>query len=86
MTSIQDTRDKVMNIFHEILHIEKEQITPDATLESLGVDSLDKLEIIMKLEETFGIEINDKEAAKISTVQEAIEKVHALRSKQSVSP
>ena len=61
--------------------INKDQITPDVTFDSLGADSLDKLEIVMKLEETFGIEINDEDAAKINSIKEAIDKIQQVRTK-----
>ncbi len=77
----QDTYNKIVTVVADALHIDKATITPSSTLDSLGADSLDKLEIIMKLEETFGIEINDEQAAQINTIQEAIDKINALRTK-----
>jgi acyl carrier protein len=56
-----------------------EEIQEDSTIESLGADSLDRVEIIMSLEEKFGIEINDEEAEKLSTVRQAVDYVNSLR-------
>jgi acyl carrier protein len=76
-----DTQEKVIAIIAEVLHIPKEQISGEATLDQLGADSLDKLEIVMKLEEMFGIEIDDEQAAQINSISQAIEKIHQMRSK-----
>ena len=76
-----ETQQKITQIIAETLSIEKETIQPDETFEKLGADSLDMFEIIMKLEEEFGIEISDDEAAKIASLTDAVDKVHALRTK-----
>lgn len=76
-----DTHNKVVDIVAHKLKIEKNTITPTATLQDLGADSLDMVEIIMKLEEQFGIEINDEDAEKLHNVGEVVEYVHGLRTK-----
>lgn len=83
MTDItkQDTFDKVAAIIADKLSIDKKSITPQATLQDLGADSLDIVEIIMKVEEQFGIEINDEEAEKLKNVQDVVDYVHSLRGK-----
>jgi acyl carrier protein len=49
-------------------------VTPAASfVDDLGADSLDRVELIMALEETFGVEIPDSDAEKISTVQNAVD-------------
>ncbi len=78
---IQDTNAKVIAIIVDTLAIDKASITPQSSFELLGADSLDMLEIIMKFEDTFGIEINDDEAANIKTVQEAVDNINRLRTK-----
>jgi acyl carrier protein len=51
-------------------------VTPEASFrEDLEADSLDLVELIMELEEQFGMEIPDEEAEKITTVEEAVEYV-----------
>lgn len=77
----QDTYNKVITIISQTLNIDKNTISPESSLEGLGADSLDMLEIIMKLEETFNIEISDEEAEKVTTIQDAIEKIEKLRKK-----
>ncbi len=78
---LNDTFEKVASIVSDVLHVEKQKISQQTTLDELGADSLDKLEIVMKLEEMFGIEIDDEEAAKINSIGQAVEKINALRTK-----
>ena len=68
------TFDKVKDIIIDKLGVEEEKITADASfVDDLGADSLDTVELIMQLEEEFGIEIPDDDAEKITTVQAAID-------------
>ncbi|MCH8016137.1 MAG: acyl carrier protein [Acidobacteria bacterium] len=53
-------------------------VTPDAHfVDDLGADSLDTVELVMKFEEDFDIEIPDEDAEKIQTVQDAVEYINA---------
>jgi len=67
--------DKVANIVAEQLGITLEDITLETTLEDLNADSLDVVEVIMELENTFNMEIPDEEAEKIKTVGGLVEYV-----------
>ena len=78
---IKETADKIIAIIAEKLHIEPATVKPESTLQDLGADSLDMVDIIMKVEEEFGIEINDEDAEKIHNVQDVINYVHELRNK-----
>ena len=65
---------KVMDIIVEQLKVSPEEVTPEASfIEDLGADSLDLVELIMAMEEEFGLEISDEDAEKIQTVQDAIQ-------------
>lgn len=65
--------DRVRNIVVEELSVEPSEVTPQATfIEDLGADSLDVVELIMRFEEEFDIEIPDEDAEKIATVQDAV--------------
>lgn len=77
----QDTYNKVVTIVAQTLNIDKSAISPESSLEESGADSLDMLEIIMKFEETFNIEISDEEAEKIVTINDAVAKIEALKKK-----
>ena len=68
------TFDKVKDIIIDKLGVEEEKINKEASfVDDLGADSLDTVELIMQLEEEFGIEIPDDDAEKITTVQAAID-------------
>jgi len=72
------TRDeilkKVKEITSEQLGVDESQITPEAKfIDDLGADSLDTVELVMALEETFDLEISDEEAEKLTTVQKVVD-------------
>ncbi|MBE9520552.1 MAG: acyl carrier protein [Proteobacteria bacterium] len=68
--------EKVIDIIVEQLSVDKDKVVPGASfVDDLGADSLDLVELIMAMEEAFGIEIPDEVAEKITTVQNAIEHV-----------
>ena len=59
-----------------MLNVSKDDIHPETTLvDDLGADSLDIFQIIMGIEEEFDIEIDNDEAEKISTVQDAVDQI-----------
>ena len=64
--------EKVKDIIAEQLGVKKEEIKPESSfIDDLGADSLDTVEVVMALEEEFGVEIPDEDAEKITTVGEA---------------
>ena len=66
--------EKVKAIVVEQLGVAAEEVKPEASfVEDLGADSLDLTELIMAMEESFDIEIDDEEAQKILKVKDAIE-------------
>ncbi len=77
----QDTFDKVTTIIAEKLDVKKDAVTAHATLQDLGADSLDMVEIILKLEDQFSIEIDDEKAEQLKDAQDVVDYVHSLRSK-----
>ena len=66
--------DRVKKIIVDQLGVEEELVTPKASfVDDLGADSLDTVELVMALEEEFGIEIPDEDAEKITRVKEAVD-------------
>lgn len=65
--------EKVKSIIAEQLGVKKDEIIDEAKfIDDLGADSLDTVELVMALEEEFGIEIPDEDAEKMVTVGEAV--------------
>ena len=77
----EDTLAKVVAIVADKLSIDKNVIQQDSTLQKLGADSLDVVEIIMKLEDQFDIEIDDEKAEKLKNINDVVEYVQELRKK-----
>lgn len=66
--------ERVKKIVVEQLGVKEEEVTNDSSfVDDLGADSLDTVELVMALEEEFNIEIQDEEAEKITTIQQAID-------------
>lgn len=69
----QEIFEKVKAVIADKLSVEPEKITLEARfIEDLGADSLDTVELIMGLEDEFGLEISDEDAEKIRTVKDAV--------------
>ena len=67
------SEDRVKEIIAKELEVELKQLTPEAKfIEDLGADSLDIVELVMALEEEFGLDIPDEEADKLKTVGDAM--------------
>lgn len=68
-----DLETRVADIIVEQLGATKEEIVPEASfVDDLGADSLDIVELVMAMEETFDIEIPDDDAEKIQTIGDAV--------------
>ncbi|MEP7040636.1 MAG: acyl carrier protein [Chloroflexota bacterium] len=68
------TFDRLKKLIVEQLGVDEEEVTPTASfVEDLNADSLDLVELIMSLEEEFGMEISDEDAEKIQKVSDAVE-------------
>ena len=70
---MESVADRVKKIIVEQLGVEEDLVTPDASfVDDLGADSLDTVELVMALEEEFGIDIPDEDADKLKTVGDAM--------------
>lgn len=67
-----EIRDKVIALIANQLGIDVSTITADSTLESLGADSVDRFEFVIKLEEDFNITVDDQEADKLTSVAQVV--------------
>lgn len=66
--------DKVKSVIVDQLGVDDEEVTEDAAfVDDLGADSLDIVELVMALEEEFGVSIPDEQAEKIKSVGDAVE-------------
>ncbi|TDM04000.1 acyl carrier protein [Macrococcus carouselicus] len=71
--------DKVKDIIVDRLGVDADKVTPEASFkDDLGADSLDIAELVMELEDEFGMEIPDEEAEKINTVGDAVNFIESL--------
>jgi acyl carrier protein len=74
----EEALERVRSILVEQLGVDEEQVTEDASFQGdLDADSLDLVELIMELEDQFGLKISDEDAQKIATVGEAVDYVVA---------
>jgi acyl carrier protein len=71
---MSDTLAKVQEIVASQLGVDVSEVKPEASFANdLGADSLDTVELVMALEEEFGVEIPDEDAEGIATVQNAVD-------------
>jgi acyl carrier protein len=74
VANIEQIEERVKEIVSEQMNVAKDQVTREAAFTTdLGADSLDQVELVMELEEEFGITIPDEAAEKITTVGQAID-------------
>jgi acyl carrier protein len=72
----EEALERVRGILVEQLGVDAEQVTEDASFQGdLDADSLDLVELIMELEDQFGLKISDEDAQQISTVGQAVDYV-----------
>ncbi len=70
--------EKLQEIIVEELGVEEEEVTLEATFaDDLGADSLDLFELVMSIEDTFGVTIPNEELASIKTVKNALDYIEA---------
>jgi acyl carrier protein len=74
---MSDTEEKVKDIIVKIVHCEREVLTPEATFQDMKADSLDMVQVLVALEDEFGIEIPDEDAQKFKSFSDFITYVEA---------
>ena len=75
--------EKVKKMIVEQLGVSESEVVPEAKfIDDLGADSLDIVELVMALEDEYGIEIPDEDAEKIETVGDAIKYIEEHKKKE----
>lgn len=74
----EEILDKVRDVIVDQLNVDAEDVNEEASfVDDLGADSLDIVELVMALEEEFGVSIPDEEAENIKTVGDAVAYIEA---------
>ncbi len=76
-----DTMERIKKLFLENFDFDESRLKPEATIESLGLDSLDKIEFIFALEKEFDITVPDREVT-LNSIQDIIDVVDRLTAEQ----
>ena len=74
----ESIQDRVLRVIATTKRIPLESVKPDSTFEALGIDSLDRLNILFDLESEFDIEIDDEDAKQVSSIPQMVEGVSLL--------
>jgi acyl carrier protein len=74
----ESIQDRVLRVIATTKRVPPETVTPDSSFESLGIDSLDRLNILFDLESEFDIEIDDEDAKQVTGIRQMIDGVTAL--------
>ena len=81
---MSDIETKIQKVVAEQLDVDPKQVTENASFtKDLGADSLDQVEMIMSLEENFGVEIPDEKAEKLVTVGDVIKFIKEIEKEKS---
>ncbi len=74
MAMASNAEERLRKIIAEQLGVPEEEVVPDASfIEDLNADSLEMVDLIISLEEEFGVQVSDEDAEKIKTVKDAID-------------
>ncbi len=76
--NLETIQGRVLRVIATTKRIPLENVRPDSTFEELGVDSLDRLNILFDLESEFDIEINDEDAKRVSNIDEMVQGITLL--------
>lgn len=74
----ESIQDRVLRVIATTRRVPIETVRPDSTFEELGIDSLDRINILFELEGEFDIQIEDEQAKQVSTMQQMIDGITLL--------
>ncbi len=74
----ESIQDRVLRVIATTKRIPLETVKPDSSFESLGIDSLDRLNILFDLESEFDIEIDDADAKQVSSIPQMVEGISSI--------
>jgi acyl carrier protein len=74
----ESIQDRVLRVIATTRRVPLETVRPDSTFEELGIDSLDRINILFELESEFDVEIDDEQAKQVTTLQQMIEGITQL--------
>jgi len=74
MAMAENAEERLRKIIAEQLGVSEEEVVPDASfIDDLNADSLEMVDLIISLEEEFGIQVSDEDAERIKTVKDAVD-------------
>ena len=74
----ESIRDRVLRVIATTKRIPLEMVRPESSFESLGIDSLDRLNILFDLESEFDIEIDDEDAKQVTGIPQMVEGIRLI--------
>jgi acyl carrier protein len=80
-SAVTTTLERIKKLFLENFDFPEERLHPEATIESIGLDSLDKIEFLFALEKEFDIKIPDREV-KLNSIEDMINVIERLVAEQ----
>lgn len=74
----ESIQDRVLRVIATTKRVPLDSVHPESTFESLGIDSLDRLNILFDLESEFDIEIDDEDAKQVTSIPQMVEGITAI--------
>jgi len=79
----EDVQQRVLRVIAATRRVPLDTVRPDSSFEELGIDSLDRINILFELEGEFDIQIDDEQAKQVTTLQQMIEGITLLLAAKS---
>jgi len=79
-------QDRVLRVIATTRRVPLDTVRPDSTFEELGIDSLDRINILFELEGEFDIEIDDEQAKQVTNMQEMVAGITKLVDAKAATP